>query len=264
MRLPPAFLCYLVQAWTGTGTGRPNLRRRPAPRAGPGTREHHGAGSPSAGYRPWSRTACPPCLAAAARDRTGHHTHPRHWPWPAVPTRRQPPKIQVPARWPLTRATPSLEIVISHSQHIRRLAGVLAGLAGAVLAFAAAAPAALASQLRPDPPGWLRRWALPVHLPPGPSGLFKHPPLPPGQVAGPVPVYQVPAHTAVTGGMPGWQIALIAAGAALAAATVLVLPDRAGRMPEDAHGGYRGEAPAQVTRAISGPTGRQAPTQRSR
>ena len=149
-------------------------------------------------------------------------------------------------------------------RRIRRLAAVLAGLASAVLAFAAAAPAALASQLRPDPPGWLQHWALPVHLPPGPSGLFEHPPLPPGQVAGPVPVSQVPAHTAVTGGMAGWQIALIAAGAALAAATILVLPDRAGRVPEDAHGGHLGEAPAQVTPAISGPAGRQAPTQRSR
>ncbi len=149
-------------------------------------------------------------------------------------------------------------------RRIRRPAGVLAGLAGAVLAFAAAAPSALASQLRPDPPGWLRRWALPVHLPPGPSGLFKHPPLPPGQVARPVPVYQVPAHTAVIGGMPGWQIALIAAGAALAAATVLVLPDRPGRVPEDTHGGRLSEAPAQVTRAISGPAGQQTPTQRSR
>ena len=153
---------------------------------------------------------------------------------------------------------------MSSIRPIRLLAGLLAGLAGAVLAFAAAAPAALASPLRPDPPWWLRHWALPVHLPPGPSGFFKHLPQPPGQVAGPVPVYQVPAHTAGTGGVPGWQIALIAAGAALAAATIMVLPDRAGRMPEDAHGSYLSEAPAPATRAISGPTGRQAPTQRSR
>jgi hypothetical protein len=33
--------------------------------------------------------------------------------------------------------------------------------------------------------------------------------------------------TVVVGGMPGWQIALIAAGAALAAATLAVLADRA-------------------------------------
>src|SRR5262245_5360431 len=118
-------------------------------------------------------------------------------------------------------------------RHIRRLAGVLAGLAGAVLAFAVAAPAALASQLRPDPPWWLKHWPLPVHLPPGSPGLVKHPPLPAGHASGPAPVYHVPAHTAVTGGTPGWQIAVIAAGAALAVATVLVLLDRAGRAPED-------------------------------
>jgi hypothetical protein len=34
-------------------------------------------------------------------------------------------------------------------------------------------------------------------------------------------------HTVVTGGMPGWQITLIAAGAALLAATLAVLLDRA-------------------------------------
>src|SRR5215831_1260873 len=146
-------------------------------------------------------------------------------------------------------------------RHIRRLAGVLAGLAGAVLAFAAAVPAALASQLRPDPPWWLKRWALPVHLPPGSRGLVKHPPLPAGHASGPAPVYQVPAHTAVTGGTPGWQIAVIAAGAALAVATVLVLLDRAGRVPEDPYGGRLTEAPGQVTRTISrsaGPGGPRA------
>jgi hypothetical protein len=34
-------------------------------------------------------------------------------------------------------------------------------------------------------------------------------------------------HAIVAGGMPGWQIALIAIGAALLAATVAVLADRA-------------------------------------
>jgi len=37
----------------------------------------------------------------------------------------------------------------------------------------------------------------------------------------------VPAHTVIIGGMPGWQIALIAIAAALVAATVAVLVDRA-------------------------------------
>jgi hypothetical protein len=94
-------------------------------------------------------------------------------------------------------------------RHIRRLA---AALAGALLAFAAAAPAALASGPPPLPPGW-----------------NKHPPLPPGHIHQPVhqaPV-PVPVHTVVIGGMPGWQIALIALGTALVAATAAVLVDRA-------------------------------------
>jgi hypothetical protein len=91
-------------------------------------------------------------------------------------------------------------------RHVRRLAAALAGLAGALLAFAAVAPAALA-----DPP---------PHLPPG---WYKHPPLPPAHHS------LVPAsvRTVVAGGMPGWQIALIAVAAALLAATVAVLADRA-------------------------------------
>jgi hypothetical protein len=75
---------------------------------------------------------------------------------------------------------------------ICRLTAAVAGLAGALLAFAAVAPAALARPFPPRPPGW-----------------DKHPPLPLGHVAG--------IH--VVGGMPGWQIALIAIGAALLAAS---------------------------------------------
>jgi hypothetical protein len=75
-------------------------------------------------------------------------------------------------------------------RHVRRLAAALAGLASTLLALTEAAPAALA-----DP--------RPSHPPPG---WYKHPPL--------------PAHTqtVATGGMPGWQIALIAAAAVLLAA----------------------------------------------
>ena len=61
-----------------------------------------------------------------------------------------------------------------------------------------------------------------LHEPPGSN---KHPPLPPGHVVG--PVYKVPVRTVVVGGMPGWQIALIAIGAALLAATAAVLAYRA-------------------------------------
>jgi hypothetical protein len=80
---------------------------------------------------------------------------------------------------------------------IRRTLTAVATLAGALLALTAASPAALA-----------------VRVPP------------PGEHAGPV---QAPpqAHTIIVGGMPGWQIALIAAAAALAAAAVALLIDRA-------------------------------------
>jgi len=110
--------------------------------------------------------------------------------------------------------------------HIRRLVAALAGVAGTLLAFAAAAPAALA---RPGSPrSWQLAHASLHRLPPG---WNKHPPLPPrgyyvhyAAHQGAIPV---PGHTVVTGGMPGWQIALIAIGAALLAATAAVLAYRA-------------------------------------
>ena len=80
---------------------------------------------------------------------------------------------------------------------IRRLACILAGLATAGLALGTASPAAFAYRLPPQGgPG------TPAHAP--------------AQV-----------HTIVTGGMPGWQIALIAAAAAVLAAVLAVLVDRA-------------------------------------
>jgi hypothetical protein len=91
-------------------------------------------------------------------------------------------------------------------RHIRRLAAALTGLAGALLASAMAAPAALA---RPVPP----------------LGFDKYPPpLPPEHAV--APVYN-PAQAIAAGGMPGWAIVLIAVGAALLAAVAAVLADRA-------------------------------------
>jgi len=93
-------------------------------------------------------------------------------------------------------------------RHIRRLASVLAGLAGVLLASAAGVPAAFAG----------------THPIPGPGGYVGDP------YIGTAPVAPVPAttvHVINTGGMPGWQITLIAIGAALLAATVAVLLDRA-------------------------------------
>ena len=80
---------------------------------------------------------------------------------------------------------------------IRHLAGLLAASAAALLVLAAASPAMAATARVP-------------HY--GPS----------------VPSPQVPAqiHTVVPGGMPGWQITLIAIGAALAGAALAMLLDR--------------------------------------
>ena len=84
-------------------------------------------------------------------------------------------------------------------KHIRRFAAVLGG---ALVAFGATP-------------------AFALHMPPpgSRSGVTTSPV---GTTTPPVEV-----HTVVIGGMPGWQIALIAVVAALLAATVAVLADRA-------------------------------------
>jgi ABC-type phosphate transport system permease subunit len=84
-------------------------------------------------------------------------------------------------------------------RRIRRRAAILAGTA-AVLVTAGATPAF-------------------ASLPPDRGG--------PGAKAVPAAAAPVPVHTVVGGGMPGWQIALIAVGAALLAATLAVLAERA-------------------------------------
>ena len=85
---------------------------------------------------------------------------------------------------------------LHYCHHFRRTAAVLGALAGSVLVVLTGATAA-----------------------------FAYPVPPPGGPAGPVPPLRV--HTVVTGGMPGWQIALIAIGAALFAAALAVTADRA-------------------------------------
>ena len=80
---------------------------------------------------------------------------------------------------------------MNRSHTIRRLAVILTGLTGALLAWGVGAvPAAFASVLGGDPHG---RPGLPTH-----------------------------AHALATGGTPGWQIVLIAAGAALLCAALAV------------------------------------------
>ena len=93
---------------------------------------------------------------------------------------------------------------------IHRSIRVLAGLfAGVAVALAAAAPAALATPT--PPPGQLPRF-----LPCSPTCTNELHTL--------IPVH---IHAAATGGMPGWQITLIAIGAALLAAAATLLLDRA-------------------------------------
>jgi hypothetical protein len=88
------------------------------------------------------------------------------------------------------------EIVMNPSRPIRRIAAVLVGLAAALVAFATPA------------------FAMPMPIPGG-GGPAVAPP------------HVVPVRTLVAGGMPGWQITLIAAGTAVLAAIVAVLLDRA-------------------------------------
>ena len=112
---------------------------------------------------------------------------------------------------------------------IRRTRRLAAAPAGVLLAFAGAAPAALAQQSPSGPPGW-----------------DTHPPLPPSHWDEPV---NIPVRTIIIGGMPGWQIALIAIGAALLAATAAVLLDRGtkaklSRWPGRATPAAPGAAPA--------------------
>jgi hypothetical protein len=80
---------------------------------------------------------------------------------------------------------------------VRLVSGIVAGFAAALLSSVILATTALAYRI--PPPGGPD---LPVQPPP-----------------------QV--HTIVTGGMPGWQITLIAAGAAILAAALAVALDRA-------------------------------------
>jgi hypothetical protein len=84
---------------------------------------------------------------------------------------------------------------LTTAARLRRITAALATLAGGLLAWAAAAPAASAA-------------IIPV-----PDGPYGPAPASPAQV--------------IAGGMPGWQITVIALAAALVAATAAVFLDRA-------------------------------------
>jgi hypothetical protein len=98
-----------------------------------------------------------------------------------------------PGTYPLTAARKA-------RARLGRLTAVLAAITCSLLASIAIVPAAFA---RPVPP---------------PGGSYGPDP------AGPAPATTI--HVITTGGMAGWQIALIAIGAALVAATAAILLDR--------------------------------------
>ena len=109
------------------------------------------------------------------------------------------------------------------SQRPRRLRGVFAALTafgGTLVTLAVTGTAAMASQA--PPPGAGSRI-----LPPGPSPVT------------------------VAGGMPGWQITLIALGAALVAAVLAVLADRVWSARRRAATAPRlGDSPARVPGSV--------------
>jgi hypothetical protein len=101
---------------------------------------------------------------------------------------------------------------------IRRLVGVVIGLAAALAAVVMGAPAAFAQQWPHPPP------VVTAH--PGPAGFVQPYPYPP---SGELSRFEPVAHhfNGVTGGMTGWQVALIAVGAAIMGALLALLVERA-------------------------------------
>ena len=79
-----------------------------------------------------------------------------------------------------------------------------------------------------------------------PPGWYKHPPLPAAHIHQ-LAHASVPVRTVVIGGMPGWQIALIALGDAMFAAAVAVLADRTWAGPRTAkRSQWPGDTPALI------------------
>jgi hypothetical protein len=109
---------------------------------------------------------------------------------------------------------------MSRIPHIRRMTAALAGLACACLGLAVAASAASAQVL--SSPGHAGMPAALLR-----QALLRGEDLASVSGSGSVPSFAAVTRTVVVGGMPGWQIALIAAGAALLTATLAVLADRA-------------------------------------
>jgi len=130
---------------------------------------------------------------------------------------------------------------------IRRITAALAGLASACPGMAAAAPAAFAQDVSSPsyqamPTAWVREALL--------HGEDLGPVSGSGSAAS--PAARTVTRIVVVGGMPGWHIALIVAGAALLAAVAAVLLDRAwrpgaGRAAQSARPPARGPASRMKT-----------------
>ena len=93
---------------------------------------------------------------------------------------------------------------MSHFYRFRHVVRVLAAFAFTLLGLAVSAPAAFAMR----------------------TGLEDSGGTPPPLPAGKDPTYTL-THTVVTGGMPGWQLAVIVTVAALLATTIAVIVHRA-------------------------------------
>jgi hypothetical protein len=119
------------------------------------------------------------------------------------------------------------------STRSRRTIGLLTALGAALVTFASTATAALATVNVPLPDG----------LAPGVTGFAS---LNRGGIYDPVQTSTTVPVVTVVGGMPGWQIALIAIGAALVAALVAVLAYRAWTARRQPLAAPRFASPAQV------------------
>jgi len=158
-----------------------------------------------------SRAGASPATVTTALGKASRHgrQHPGAWPADSVgcsvghsvwcPSPPGPTVEPVRFTGPLPPPIPGRSSC-NPARAIRRAVGILAGIAGALLASLTVAPVALAAPHRTTPPGpqcSSRRSCRDKHSP---------------QPAHP--------HTAAAGGMPGWQITLIAATAMVLAAAL--------------------------------------------
>jgi hypothetical protein len=147
-------------------------------------------------------------LLEEARKGSLAKARPRRSPWASVNDRIAKPRST--GSYFQTRSSHiAKEVVMEHIHFVRRTASVVLAICSGLLSFVLFAPSAFGLMVN------FRTYA---------NG--RAPSLPAAEPAVPQP-HPTIVHTVVTGGMAGWLITLIAVGAALLAATVAVLMDRA-------------------------------------